>query len=170
MARFRRMLAPIVSDKHYVQQSNTTLASAAVAVISLAVAVARGDTRTATNQVYEGSVIKAMFIEWWLNGSGASDATTQFDVIVYKLPGVGTNPTATDLLNLQAWDNKKNILFTTHGVIGGIGNQSIPIMRQWFKIPKGKQRIGLNDRIQIALTSTGTALQHCGFSTYKEYV
>ncbi len=168
MAR-HKMIPPVVTTKHYVQQTNVSLASGAVAVVSLIDGVARGDDRTATNQVDEGSVIKAVYIEWWLNGSGASNATTQFDFIVYKNPGPGTNITATELLNLASWDNKKNIFFTTHGVLGPIGNQSIPILRQWILIPKGKQRFGLNDRIQIGLTSTGTALQHCGFSTYKEF-
>ncbi len=164
-----KMIPPVVTTKHYVDQTNVALASGAIAVVSLIDGVARSTERTSTNMVDEGAVIKAIYIEWWLNGSGASGATTQFDFIVYKLPGVGTNPTAADLLNKQAWDNKKNILFTSHGNLGGVGNSSIPIIRQWLMIPKGKQRFGLNDRLQIALTTTGEAFQHCGFSTYKEF-
>ena len=168
MAR-HRMIPPVITTKHYVQQTNSALASAAVTVVSLIDGVARSTDRTATNMVDEGAVIKAIYIEWWLNGSGASDATTQFNFIVYKNPGESTNVTAAQLLNLQAYENKKNIFFTTQGVIGGIGNQSIPIIRQWILIPKGKQRFGLNDRLQIGLTTTGEALQHCGFATYKEF-
>lgn len=163
------MIPPVITTKHYVQQTNAALASAAVAVVSLIDGVARSTERTSTNMVDEGAVVKAIYIEWWLNGSGASGATTQFDFIVYKNPGPGTNVTASQLLNLQAWDNKKNIFFTTHGVLGGIGNQSIPIIRQWILIPKGKQRFGLNDRMQIGLTTTGESIQHCGFATYKEF-
>ncbi len=162
------MQAPITSDKHYVQQTNVSLASGAIAVVGLVQALARGTNRTATAHIDEGSLVKAIFVEWWLNGSGASGATTQFDFILYKLPGVGALPVTADLLNLQSWDNKKNIFFTTHGVLGGIGNQSVPIIRQWIMIPKGKQRMGLNDRIQIGLIVTGETVQYCGFATYKE--
>ncbi len=166
----RRMLPPISSMKHYVQATNALLASGAVSVTSLVDGVVRGFDRTATNQVDEGAVVKAIFIEWWLNGQGASDVTTQFNLIVIKTEGQGTNPTAAELLNMQSFDNKKNILFASQGVLAGIGSQSIPVLRQWFKIPKGKQRFGLNDRIQVAITTTGAGLQHCGFATYKEYV
>ncbi len=166
----RKMLAPISSMKHYVQVTNSALTSGSISVTSLVDGVVRGFDRTATNMVDEGAVIKAIFIEWWLNGSGASDATTQFNFIVIKTEGQGTNPTAAELLNLQSFDNKKNVLFSSQGVLAGAGSQSIPVVRQWFRIPKGKQRFGLNDRIQVALTTTGQTLQHCGFATYKEYV
>ncbi len=138
-------------------------------VVNVAVAKPRGDTRTTVQEVSEGCVIKAIFLEYWLNGQGVAN-TTQFDLIAYKMPGVGTNPTVTDMLNLQSWDNKKNILYTTHGVLAEKGSQSVPVIRQWIAIPKGKQRFGLNDKFQVAMAATGETIQLCGIAIYKEYV
>ncbi len=72
-------------------------------------------------------------------------------------------------LNLGAYPNKKNILYTTQGVIGGRDTQAIPVMRQWLLIPKGKQRMGLADKVEVTIASTGTAMQRCGIFTFKEY-
>ncbi len=88
----------------------------------------------------EGAVIKAVYIEFWLKGLGASDAITQFNMAIYKNPGGTNDLVAADLLNMMAYDNKKNIFYATQGVIGGVGGgQSVSPIRQWIKIPKGKQ-------------------------------
>ncbi len=71
--------------------------------------------------------------------------------------------------NLMVYPNKKNILFYSQGVIGDLTTQSIPVVRNWFLIPKGKQRMGLGDKIVETLTATAAVIQNCGFSTYKEY-
>ncbi len=166
----RRMAAPIVSIKHYHQQSNTSVASGAALILSPVIAIANTVLPTATNHVIEGSVLKAIYIEYWLKGEGASDADTQFNFVVYKNPGGSNVMTFTDTVNLMAYDNKKNIFFASQGVIGGVGGgQSIPVLRQWVKLPRGKQRMGLGDRIQLAISTTGQAMQVCGLSVYKEY-
>ncbi len=113
--------------------------------------------------------MKAIFLEYWLKGTGASDADTQFNFVFFKNPGGSNDMSVADSLNLMAYDNKKNIFFSSQGVIGGVGGgQSIPVVRQWFKIPKGKQRMGLNDELTVFVGSTGEALQLCGQAIYKE--
>ncbi len=166
----RRMLAPIVSIKHYVQQTNTSVASGAELLFSVVVGLANTTLPTATNHVLEGSIVKAIYVEFWIKGKGASDTDTQFNLALYKNPGGQNNMVAADALNMMAYDNKKNILFASQGVIGGNGGgQSVPVLRQWVKIPKGKQRIGLNDKIQIIFTATGQPTQVCGLVVFKEY-
>ncbi len=162
------MLSPINTIKHYVPRTNLSVASGAVQAQNLVTTIAKGAARAAVSDVEEGAVIKAIHVEFWLNGRGAS-STTQFTAALYKLPGSQANPTVTNLLNLGAWDNKKNILWTSQGVLGEDMAQSIPVIREWVLIPKGKQRFGLGDQFQFALTPVGNAIQLCGMATYKEY-
>jgi len=164
----RRMLAPINTIKHYVAQSNTNIATGAVQHLTLVNALAKGAARTAASSVEEGAIIKAIHIEFWICGV-LDGATSQFVFVVYKLPAGQSSPTATDMANLGSWDNKKNILFSSQGVFPeGESSQSIPVMREWQKVPKGKQRFGLGDRFSVSFFSVGT-LQVCGLATYKEY-
>ncbi len=167
----RKMLAPIKTIKHYVHLSNVSVASGSRSANTLVHAVA-GEATANANEVKEGSLVKNIFIELWLLGRGASDADTQFNVSLEKIPGQAVNGmTYAQMLNLGAYPNKKNIFFTSSGVIGGVGGgQAVPVMRGWFKIPKGKQRMGLDDFLTLSIAATGEALQRCGFSTYKEYL
>ncbi len=77
--------------------------------------------------------------------------------------------TAAQSAALHAYDNKKNVLYHTQGLTNDADADAIPFIRQWFKIPKGKQRFGLDDTLLLAVHSQ--ALDHviCGFMTYKEY-
>ncbi len=166
----RRMLAPINSVKHYVQRATANIVSGTRVGVVLSDAVVAPATST-TADVREGAIIKAMYLEFWVKGTGASDAFTQFIGVLEKAPGDQVGVTFTDMTNMSSYDNKKNVLYMTQGVIGGIGGgQSVPIVRQWFKIPKGKQRQGKGDAIIFSIASIGTTAQHCGFTTYKEYV
>ncbi len=163
----KRMLAPIVSTKHYVAKTNTLVST--VSGLTLVDAIARGTVRTATFQVDEGAIIKAVHLEYWLNGHGATDDSS-FTFVVYKLPNGAPDPVAADMANLQSYSNKKNILFTTQGNIASAGNSSIPIIREWVKIPKGKQRFGLEDKFKAFLSVVGDDISICGMAIYKEYV
>ncbi len=160
----------IVSVKHYVQFTNALVTSGGVSVNVLANAVVNTALPATTADVKEGSIVKAIFIEMWLKGIGASDADTQFNMAVYKNPNGGSVMTAANLNNLMAYQNKKNVLYATQGVIGGVGGgQSVAVLRQWIKIPKGKQRMGLDDSFELAVTATGESIQRCGLVVFKEY-
>ncbi len=165
------MVAPINSVKHYVHQTNTQISSGAASSLAVVDAVVAPATASAAS-VREGAVVKAVYIERWLWGSGSTGVDCQFALIVYKAP-VGTDViTAAELLNLGAWENKKNILYSTQGVLGsGIdGSQAVPVIRGWVLIPKGKQRFGLGDRLVVSMEPVGSAMQICGISTFKEYI
>ncbi len=163
------MVAPINSIKHYVPKTNSGVASGALVNEFAAHAVVAPATAS-VDQVIQGAVIKAIHFELWICGDEVTDTTSQFTFVIFKLPGNSTAITVTNLLNLGSYANKKNILYTTQGVLGTTndGNQSIPIIRDWVLIPKGKQRMGLDDSIQWALTGVGK-LRVCGMITFKEY-
>ncbi len=162
------MVAPINANKHYVHLSNNQVASGAISTIVQANAVV-APAASNPNDVEEGSVIKAIYIEIWLYGQGASGIDTQFFMCTMKKPSDAPDLTFGQSSNLGAYPNKKNVLYTTQGVIGGIDNNSIPIIKNWLLIPKGKQRMGLGDQIVTYITSVGAVMQRCGFATYKEY-
>ncbi len=163
------MRAPINSVKHYVQFSKTDIASGASGNLTLALAVVNTALPVNTSDVKEGSLIKNMYIELWLQGRGSSSEETQFTLCLYKQQGATNAMTFTDLANIMAYDNKKNIMYTSQGVIGGADTQAVPVLRQWIKVPKGKQRMGVGDIWKISVSTLGQVMVRCGFSTYKEY-
>ncbi len=170
MAIRRRMLAPINSVKHYVGQPNALIALGASLTLEL-VDVVAAPVSTQREKVSEGSLVKAMHFEYWLVGFGATGTSTQFVMTIEKAPSGVINPTFADMLNLGGYDNKKNILYTTQGLVGANtdGSPIIPVIRDWLKIPKGKQRMGVKDRMLITFATVDQPLRICGITTYKEY-
>ncbi len=125
------------------------------------------DVDSAT-EVVEGAVVKAVYVELWLIGQSDS-ASGNFLVSVLKIPGDASSMTQADHIALNAYTNKKNVLYHTQGISNdGVANAT-PVVRQWIKIPKGKQRFGLNDRIQMSVSTQAEAVNYCGFFVYKEY-
>ncbi len=169
MAR-RGMVAPINSVKHYFQRALTSVAAAGILNEEIIDAVVASAVST-PNEILEGSVIKAVFVEVWVVGLGASGANTAFSWTLEKVPAAAVAMTNAQSLNLMVYPNKKNILYTTQGVLtSDEGSNAVPVVRQWFKIPKGKQRFGLGDKLILNLSNiVGQIYQVCGFYTYKEY-
>ncbi len=160
------MLAPITSVKHFVQRSALTVATGVANSFVIVDALAKGTAVATTADVEEGSVVKAVFLEMWAKMSAAGQTYT---AVVVKQPGGIASPTATEMSNLASYANKKNILATHQGLAPADGNV-IPFFREWIKIPKGKQRFGLGDKLQMRVLSVGGNLVICGISIYKEYV
>ncbi len=161
------MRAPIHSQKHYVQQSRSQVATVAVSNIDIALSVAIQNVDLG-DEVIEGSIIKAVFVEMWLLDS-SNDGS--FVVTLAKYPGAVPGLTFAQTNALNNWENKKNLLYMTQGLSAnnGVGNP-VPILRQWFKIPKSKQRFGLGDKLILSITNNGlNNLEFCGFFTYKSY-
>ncbi len=128
---------------------------------------------TAVNSfdVVQGSIVKAIWLEFWIINIGATGEDSQFNMSIYKLPGGSTDMTYAQSINLGAYENKKNVLYSTQAnLIAEVdGGMAFPTYKGWFKIPKGKQRMGLGDQIIAAISSTGQAARICGLATYKEY-
>ncbi len=163
------MRAPIHSKKHYVQISQGTTAQAAISN-HLIIESLEGASSVPT-QIEEGATVKAVFIEYWI-GNASTSVVGSYTVIVVKNPGGNANPVTGDLAALHDYDNKKNILFTSQAIVPPTDGGQIMVLRQWIKIPKGKQRFGLKDRLQLSLRNnnlTAVDINHCGFALYKEY-
>ncbi len=165
------MLAPIVSVKHFIAQTNALLTGGSLRNQVLVNAVAVGDAHSNTFDVTEGSVIKAVHLDFWVMNDGATDTNTQWTAILEKVVAGQAAATITNLLNLQAYDNKKNILHTFQGNLSAAvdGANSTTYLQGWFKIPKGKQRFGIGDSLVISATSVAQNCVICGIAIYKEY-
>jgi len=159
--------APIHSVKHYTQitLSTATTVSTNSELLINAVEILAKNTN---NEVEEGAVVKAVFVELWVIGSVSNQF---FTIMIEKTIGGGNAAAFANMTDLGGYLNKKNILYTTQGLASNDGiAQPIPIIRQWFKIPKGKQRFGLGDSLRLNVASRGTDdIIYCGFATYKEY-
>ena len=160
------MRAPIHAVKHYVQVSLTTVLAGATLNTTLAHAVERqllGDS----DEIAEGAIVKAVFVEMWVRAGDTAPGSTLISLI--KVPGDANLPTFAEMVDLHSYTNKKNILYHTQGLTNDQDADAIPFVRQWFKIPKGKQRFGLNDRLVLNISAQAIDNIVCGFSTYKEY-
>ncbi len=159
-------MRPLIhSVKHYVQATLTTVTAAAEVSFDI---ITVSEAPTANDQVEEGANVKACYVELWIEGT----VTNQFfTVCLWKAPTGQADMSITNMANLGNFSGKKNILFTSQGLAGndGVGGP-LPIMRGWYKIPKGKSRFGAGDRLVLQVASRGdNSLNFCGFATYKEY-
>ncbi len=164
------MIPPINTIKHFVNRTNTEVASAAIANLVIVDAVAQNNVVN-TFDVVEGAVVKAVHIEMWCSSTAGVNDGNQVVIIVEKVPANQAAVTVAQILNLQAYPNKKNILFTFQGVLASsvAGATAIAPIRDWLLIPKGKQRFGFGDRLVISISPLGAGLDTCGMFIYKEY-
>jgi len=160
-------LRPIIhSVKHYVQQTRSEVLTVALAQIDIIRSV-ESTVANLVDEVPEGSNVRAVFVEMWLLDT-ANDGS--FIVSLEKKPGGFAGQSFTNSNSLGTYENKRNLLYVTQGLSpnNGVGNP-VPIIRQWFKIPKGKQRFGLGEKLVLNITNNGlNELEFCGFFTYKE--
>ncbi len=161
------MVRPVVhSTKHYVQRSLFTIASGAIDNGSIVLAVAVQD-KDAASEVEQGAIIKAVFCEMWV----ITDDTASGTVIttLEKIPAGATAMTAAQSAALNAYPNKKNILYTQMGLISPNIQYPTNIIKGWFAIPKGKQRFGLGDRLRLNVHAQSNGISACGTFIFKEY-
>ncbi len=123
---------------------------------------------SAVQDVVEGSTIKAVYIEIWFKGNAVAGTEDKFQLIIEKVSTGANGITFTEMNNLMTYPNKKNILHSSQGVTGDLTTQSIPIHRGWLAIPKGKQRFGLGDSLELAISTTGATANTCGLAIFKE--
>ncbi len=159
------MAAPINSIKHYVPTASLVVATGAILNKKLVNAIV-APAITSSFSVIQGAVIKAIYIEYWLSSNEAIGSETQFVLTIEKKREQEPDMTHTQSLNLGSYPNKKNIFYITQGIV--TSSQSVPVIRQYVLLPKGKQRFGLEDELMANIAAVG-GLQVCGISTYKEY-
>ncbi len=161
------MVRPTInSTKHYVQFSISTVTGGAVDTLQISNSVAV-QNKDAVFEVQEGSQIKAVYVELWARAGSTTPSSGQ--MIIYKQPGSQADPSTVEMAALGNWVNKKNIFYTTMGLFNDQDADAIALYKGWLKIPKGKQRQGLEDSLKISVFTPTIDLQICGFATYKEY-
>ncbi len=158
------MKATINSQKHYNQIAAFAVTSGVRSQIILV--EGKEDPSVTAVDVREGAVVKAIYLECWISGVTAEKTAI---TAVIKLPGGGTIvPSFAEMQALNDYENKKNIL-EAHQGIAPTGGNTVPFYRHWIKIPKGKQRIGLGDKIVLSVAALNTNVNVCMLSTFKEY-
>ncbi len=163
------MRAVIHSKKHLVQISQATVGQAAVVNTPLVVAKEAGSS-TPTD-VIEGAIVKACYVEFWVSQDSAS-IVGSYTIALFKDPGNNAGMTTAQMAALHDYDNKKNILFTAQGLLTPNDGGQVPVLRGWYKIPKGKQRFGLADRLTLTVrnnNATAIDINFCGLAIFKEY-
>ncbi len=156
----------ITSKKHYIQKSLFAIASGARSISVFADAVKVGAV-AAADDVEDGSLIKAIYIEMWVTSDDTAQGSSVW--ILEKVPAGATSVTAAQMASLDTYPNKKNILHTGMGLIGPNVQLPFNLVKGWFKIPRGKQRFGLGDTIQFGILAQSNGMTACGFATFKEY-
>ncbi len=161
------MRATINSAKHIVQQSIDTTAAGVVEVVTVLDTVSV-NTASGANQVRDGAVVKAVFIEMWLRGNDAAVGSS-YIYVFEKASGTEDNLAAGTIAALDDYPNKKNIFFISQGLINAVEGVATPVLRQWIKIPKSKQRMGRGDKLKLSIMSQSGSTLRCGLQIYKEY-
>lgn len=159
-------MRPVIrSIKHYFHTPSAVITSGNVTAIVLVRSIAQGAAVTAATDVEEGSIVKAVYVEYWISGVTVDKTATW---AIYKRPANVAAPTFAEMANLGAYANKKNILNVGQGLPPTNGNV-MNIYKGWIKIPKGKQRFGLDDKLALSIAAVGTNVNHCGVTTFKDY-
>ncbi len=163
-------MRPIIkSKKHVFQISQSTVGQALVANAVLVDAVE--GTSSTPEAVEEGAIVKSCYVEFWVSQDSAS-VVGSYTIILYKDPNSNNGATTSNMAALHDYPNKKNILFTAQGLLTPNDGGQVPVLRGWYKIPKGKQRFGLSDRLLITIRNnnvTAIDINFCGLAIYKEY-
>ncbi len=160
------MRPTINSEKHLVQFSLFAVASGAIT--NLAIATAVSVPTAAVADVREGSIIKAVYCEMWLTSDDAAAGTTIVTLEKIQSGTAGMSAASSGALN--AYANKKNVLYTCMGLLPpNVGSLPFNCVKGWIKIPKGKQRFGVGDRLALNVHGQSNGVAGCGIAIYKEY-
>ncbi len=158
----------ITTDKHYVQWTLSSLGTAGTKTEEVLTHAVLPKDKDLSSEVVVGSIIKAVYVELWIT----SDDTGQgsFSISLEKVPGSTSGFSSyAQSIALNAYTNKKNVLYTTQGLTGPFDEFPQLVFKGWVKIPKGKQRQGLDDYLVLNISTISNGLVYCGFATYKEY-
>ncbi len=158
----------INSRKHIIQFSPIVVAAGGINPITLAEAVQDLGVGTTANKVAVGSVIKAIWVELWALSDTAT-AVGSTNITIEKLPSGLADMSFGNSQAIFVYPNKNNIFYMTQGLVGEEnGGTPIPFLRQWIKIPKGKQRMSLGDKLKLNVAGI-TGISFCTINIYKEY-
>ncbi len=157
------MRAPIQTNKHYVQKSLATVLAGAALTIQIAKGV---EAPSGPDEVRVGSLVKAVYVEMWVRAGDTSPGSSLLSV--YK-SNQGSTMNFAEQVSLHTYNGKNQIFYHTQGLTNDQDADAIPFIRQWIKIPRGKQRMALSDSLNLNVAAQALDNIICGFMTYKEY-
>jgi len=162
------MVRPVVhSRKHYVQQSLRTIDASTKEDTTIITAV-ESTLANVANEVREGAIVKAVYIELWMRTQSTSPGS--YILVLSKSSGGAGLFSTAEMAALWSAENKKNILFTSQGLLNDQDADAMTPMRGWYKIPRSKQRFGLGDKLFLQIFAQGALdITACGFELFKEY-
>ncbi len=159
-------MRPVINtEKHIVQFSLGAVASGAITPLVIAIGK-QTVTAATTTHVREGAKISTVYVELWASSDDAGSGTCV--ITLEKVPGGLGLMTTTEAAALDAYDNKKNVLHTFMGLTPSNVQYPMAVLKGWFKIPKGKQRFGIEDQLRLNLFGQSNGISFCGFAIYKE--
>ncbi len=160
------MVRPSINSvKHYVQVSLATVLAGANSAINVALAV-DAPTADSASEVRVGASIKAVYVEMWVRAGDTAHGST---LLTFGKATGGQTMSFAEQIDLHNYTAKNNILYHTQGTTNDQDADAIPFIRMWIKIPKGKQRMALGDRLFLSISAQALDNIICGFMTYKEY-
>ncbi len=163
---FRNRIRPMVHSLK--TETNVVNALTASTNNTFVVVIAVDNPATTTsNQIKNGSSVKAFWYEFWYYGLSASNTNDIIDMYVMKNPGNNLTPPNPGTVGTS--NEKKFVLKEWKGLAGNKSLGGSPYQwRGWIKIPKRYQRMGTDDRIVI-VTRTPTTGQLCQKVIAKYY-
>ncbi len=132
----------------------------------IAKAVTTPDPTVATD-VSHGCIIKAVWIEFWVEGNGATGVLNSYTAYLIKNPGANLTPP--NPVSVGTSNEKKYVFRQWKGLMPRIQDGS-PMYHWsgWIKIPKRYQRFGTDDTLNFVAISAITGGQ-CLQTIYKWY-
>ncbi len=162
------MVRPTInSEKHIVPEVFNAVGEGTIRNTLLVHAQDVSAMTGAVQDVTTGTIIKAVWIELWMIASAQNLGS--ITVSVEKQVGESVAMTFAQSAQMNDYSNKKNIFYITQGIIPEQNGNPIPFIRQWIKIPKGKQRFGLNDKLRVNVAANVEAVSMCGMYIFKAY-
>ncbi len=160
---------PIINSvKNIVESVDGVLAVTNLTKI-IAVAVDNPDPSASLgNEVNQGSIIKALHIEFWYYGNTAGDTNDIVQIYLMKDPGANLSPPNPGTVGQS--NERKFVIKTWRGLAGVKSLGGTPYVQRghWIKIPKRYQRMGIDDRWLIVVRSA-TIGNFCLKTVYKHY-
>ncbi len=160
-------MRPIINSEKRISQ--VTLSSSLMGVVAnnKIVDCVQDPNLALASNVAPGTIVKAVYVEIWLLGAGQQPTT--FTAMIYKTNSNAGSIDATEMTDVNAYTNKKNIFEMHQGIVGDANANPTPVFRNWIKIPKGKQRFGLGDVLRFSVKSITEDTEFCGLFIFKVY-
>ncbi len=165
---FRRRMRPII-DSNKNQVSLLIAGTGGTQQNLVLVNTVDSATLAAAADVERGCQVRAIYLEFWANPRiASSDAVNNvFDAYLFINPGTNLTPPVPGTVGTS--NEKKYSLKTWKGLLSPKSTGGMPYyFRGWIKIPKGYQRMGANDLIEL-INLSATDWNICVSCIYKWY-